>query len=147
MNGHTFVFSALSALALTAGLTLTGTPAQAKQNDSAQQASKATEQLTVVAPQVSNSELYTPKSGVEGYSVLTLTRRINYADLNLTRPADAKRLDKRIDAAADQICGDLAHDAIPAKLMSLNCVNNAIRGAMQRANVAIAAAKLAAAER
>ena len=144
MNGHTFV---LSTLALTAGLALAAAPALAKQSDAAQQASQSTEQLTVVAPQIMHSELYTAKGGVEGYPVVTLSRRISYADLDLTRPADAKRLDKRIDAAADQICADLAADAMPAKSVSLNCVNNAIRGAMQQVHVAIAAAKLVAAER
>jgi len=141
MRSHTHLILAMPALALAAGLALTGAPAFAQRGDSARQSDDALEQITVVAPRVMRTQVRerTPY-GVARYDVMTLTHHISYADLDLAQPDGAKALQRRIRATANELCGQLAN-APPAEPRSMECVNNAVKSAMKQARAAIAAAK------
>lgn len=149
MRFYTRLLSAISALGLTAGLTLTSIPVFAGQADPAQQSSNSQEQITVVAPRIMRSKVRGTSVtgfGVGYYDLLTLTHHVTYSDLNLTKPKGAKMLKKRIHSAANEICNQLA-EAPPARPRLLNtqwskeCVHEAVTNAMQDAHIAIAAAE------
>lgn len=144
MRPYTFVFSALSAVALAAGLALTSTTALAQHGDSAQQSNGGDqEQVTVVGPRIMRTKVHGTADagfGIGYYDMLTLSHRVSYSDLDLTQPEDAKTLKNRIDETANQICQQLA-EASPPRPTSRDCVYNAVQSAMEQAHVAIAAAK------
>ena len=64
-----------------------------------------------------------------------------YADLDLTKEADAKQLRQRIDDMANVACDQLEALYPLAAPSSPDCVRQAIDGAMQQAHTAIEAAK------
>lgn len=144
MRTHKSVLSlAIAAFALGGAFALSSAPACAQQaGDSAKQASNAAaEQITVVAPRVIRSTVREPSSrGVGYYDVLTMTHKVNYADLNLAHPGDAKTLKDRIAKTANQVCQQLA-EVRPAEPKSQECVHQAMQSAAQQADAAIAAAK------
>lgn len=141
MRSRFFVLSAM-VLALPAGLVLTGSVAAAQQSDSARRASNSVEEeVTVVAPRVMRTHVRERTAyGVAHYDLMTLTHRVGYADLDLSRPEDVKMLKRRIRATANQLCSQLAN-APPVQPRSMQCVQQATQGAMAQARAAIAAAK------
>ena len=140
MRSHVVVLSALSACAVAvAGLG----PVFAQKGDPVQtQASQ--EQVTVVGPRVMRTQVRGPRADTHGmgyYDLMTMTREVSYADLNLARPEDAKTLERRIDQAANDICRQLS-DAPPAEPDSAEyCTHRAITSAMEEAHAAVAAAR------
>jgi len=142
MKSHGGVkFLTLSALAVAAALTQTGAPAFAA--DPVKLSNTVSEQVTVVAPRVVRERVHglpDERGGMGYYDLLTLTDQVGYSDLNLARPADARTLENRIGEAANQICERLA-DVRPAERKSRECVHDAIEGAMDEAQAAIAAAE------
>jgi UrcA family protein len=132
------MLSTLSALAVAAGLS----PAFAQKADPVQtQASQ--EQITVVGPRVVRGRTRGVRRDTHGmgyYDLLTMTRQVSYADLNLARSEDAKTLERRIDQAADEICEELAN-APPTAPKSADCVHRAIESAMKDVHAAMAKAK------
>lgn len=142
MRSRFLVLAAMAVPALFAGFVLTGSVAMAKQDDSSQQMSKsAEEEVIVVAPRIMQTKIRqrTPY-GVAHYDLMTLTHRLSYADLDLSRPKDVKTLERRIRATANQLCLRLAN-APPAQPRSMVCVHQAVHTAMEQARVAIAAAQ------
>ena len=77
--------------------------------------------------------------------VLSITRHVSYADLDLTSHAGALELESRIDSTAQSICQKLDRLDRPSPSAEGACVRDAVRDAMMQAHVAIAAAKLVAA--
>lgn len=141
MRSRPLALCATAVFALPAGLALTGGAAMAQQDDSAQRASKSVEEeVIVVAPRVMRTKIRerTPY-GTAHYDLMTLTHRVSYADLNLSRPEDAKKLKRRIRAAANALCLELAN-APPARPRSMRCVQQATKTGLEQARVAIAAA-------
>jgi UrcA family protein len=141
MRSQGFVLSALSALALAAGLTLTSAPVFAKQGDSAQQSDSNQEQVTVVGPRIMRTKVRGTSdtgAGVGYYDLMTLSRHVSYSDLDLSKPEGAKRLKNRIRETASEICERLA-DAPPVRPQSQSqqCVHKAVANAMQEAHFAI----------
>jgi len=51
-------------------------------------------------------EQITVRSGIRG---MTVSRDVNYGDLDLTKPEDIERLKARTNRAAVQVCRDLDH--------------------------------------
>jgi UrcA family protein len=54
------------------------------------------------------------------------TRAVNYADLNLKRPADAALLYRRIEGAAALVCDDYASRDLARNVRFRKCVSSAI---------------------
>ena len=80
--------------------------------------------------------------------LVTMTRRINFADLDLTAPSAADELHKRINDAAQELCHNLetvypngATDVPGFEHTNENCVKDAVAAADKRVNAAVAAAK------
>lgn len=74
--------------------------------------------------------------------ILTLTRRVSYADLDLSKSADAATLETRINDTAKDSCTQL-DKMIPllGRSDDGDCVKKAVDGAMVQAKAAIAAAQ------
>jgi len=72
---------------------------------------------------------------------LSIVYKVNYADLNIATHSGAVELEKRIRDSATQACQQLAKlypDTIEGKTP---CVEGAVKGAMEQAKKAIAAAE------
>lgn len=141
-------FSALLGLALATGFTLTGGLATAQQGDSARPADSAAqpasseEEITVRGPRLVRSHIGgRTQTGGFGYDLVTLSHRVSYTDLKLSRPADVKILEDRISLTARQICRELAKMFPVSTPNNPDCVRQATKSAMEQAHVAIAAAK------
>jgi UrcA family protein len=65
---------------------------------------------------------------------------VSYADLDLTTPAGAAELKRRVSDAAKEAC-DKVDSANPADLLDTDCVRTATHGAMKQVKVVIAAAR------
>jgi UrcA family protein len=139
MKTHLVAISTLSALAMAAGLS----PALAQKGDPVQTGA-AQEQITVVGPRIMRSQVRGVPEATHGmgyYDLLTMTRQVSYADLNIARSEDERMLEKRIDQAADEICKELASTP-PADLSSAQyCTQRAITSAMDDVHAAMARAK------
>lgn len=78
--------------------------------------------------------------------IVQLTRRVNYSDLDLATQAGAHELEKRIKETSREACGQLdklypVGTSEGPGTKGLNCVQDAIDGAMLQARTAIAAAE------
>ena len=101
----------------------------------------------VVAQQVSEIIVEAPylrqqvgrTSSGAAVELITLTKRVSYADLNLAMQADVEQLNKRIDDTAKGACKQL-DSLYPLDPTDPNCVKKAVDGGMAQAKVAIAAA-------
>lgn len=78
--------------------------------------------------------------------VAQLSQVVSYADLDLATHTGATQLEHRINNAAKTVCKELERlypSGTQQGLGSGSCVNDAVKGAMAQANVAIAAAEKA----
>ena len=77
-------------------------------------------------------------------TVISVSRPVSYADLDLARTADAMRLRHRVRVAAKQVCAELTRRFPPEAFMptpnAQNCVGTTTRRALLAANRAITAA-------
>lgn len=71
--------------------------------------------------------------------LITLTKRVGYADLNLALQADVEQLNKRINDTAEEACKQIK-SLYPLDPSDPTCVKKAVDGGMAQAKVAIAAA-------
>jgi UrcA family protein len=72
--------------------------------------------------------------------LVTLTRRVSYADLDLTTQSGAAELEKRVNETAQAACKQL-DDLYPLTAPGgQSCVKGAVEDAMEQARAAIAAA-------
>jgi UrcA family protein len=58
----------------------------------------------------------------------TLQAQVSYADLSLDRTSDVRLLEKRIEVAANQLCGQLAEESPIGEPRMSVCVRDAIEG-------------------
>lgn len=93
--------------------------------------------ITVVAPRAVTNQVRRSVSG-GGLATVTITIRVLYGDLNLTKPSDSGRLINRIRSAARDACRHL--DRLYPLVVDRSCIDNAVAGALPRANAVIAAA-------
>jgi len=69
---------------------------------SAQQAAEPSEDVTVFAPYVIKKE-----NGPRNAQVITVSRKVNYHDLDLSKPADVSTLEQRVKQSAEDVCKEL----------------------------------------
>jgi len=129
--------------AVIGGLLMSSLPALAL--EPATPAPEAVQAVTVVAPHVVRE-----KAGGTGLAggpieVLSLSRVVSYADLDLTTQAGVAEFQKRIHDAAQTACDQIAAQ-YPAQLYiptpaNQDCVGAATDGAMPQARQVIAAAQ------
>ena len=62
------------------------------------------------------------------------SRRVSYADLDISKPAGAKVLYRRIEAAAHQVCGFEGMKGLAATDRSRACIDQAITAAVTQVN-------------
>jgi UrcA family protein len=79
-----------------------------------------------------------------GYYKVALSSRVSYADLVLTKPADAAILEKRIHEAAQAVCTELGKAYPQSGPDTPECAKRAAEKAMVTARKAIADAELKA---
>jgi UrcA family protein len=77
-----------------------------------------------------------------GDQIVSLTRRVSYADLDLTTPSGAKQLELRVQEVAHTVCEELERrsPSSPNSEERLTCVKGAVADGMGHARAAIAAA-------
>lgn len=100
------------------------------------------EEITVTVPRTVRQTI------ISGYSAsthapieeTTIARTVSYADLNLSRTADAKELKSRVKSAAHDLCAEL--DKIyPFEGKDPNCVGETYAKALVHVDAAIAEAE------
>jgi len=106
------------------------------------------EEITVVAPEVVQRKIVGRTMIGAPIEVISLSRPVSYADLDLTKQSDADELEKRIGDTAKAACKELnimypdaMFQPIPA---NQNCTRTATSEAMEVAKLVIAAANEAA---
>ena len=62
------------------------------------------------------------------------SRRVSYADLDISKPAGAKVLYRRIEAAAEQVCGNEGRRNLSAMTRNRACIDEAVATAVARVN-------------
>lgn len=67
-----------------------------------QPASEPSEDVTVFAPYVVKKE-----TGPRNAQVITVSRKVNYHDLDLTKPTDVSVLEQRVKQSAEDVCKEL----------------------------------------
>jgi UrcA family protein len=60
------------------------------------------EEVTVFAPYVVKKE-----SGPRNAQIITVSRKVNYHDLDLSKPADVSTLEQRVKQSAEDVCKEL----------------------------------------
>jgi len=125
-------------LSVSTSLLATGA-AVAQQEDAERTGGEAqVEELIVVeAPRVVRVGRSPSGAPVE---LISLTRRVSYADLDLKLHADVRELERRINATAEEACMQLAELYPLSDTDMPTCVRQAVAGAMAQAEEAIAAA-------
>jgi len=96
-------------------------------------------EIIVEAPRAVTQQVGRTPTGVP-VELITLTRRVSYADLHLAQSADAATLEARINATAKEACKQL-DTLYPLLPSDPECVKKAVDGGMVQAKAAIAAAK------
>lgn len=96
-------------------------------------------ELVVVAPRLVRHEVGRTSSG-SPVELISLSRRVSYADLDLKVHANVIELDKRIENIAKEACEQLATLFPLSESSTEDCVDDAIDGAMAQARAAIEAA-------
>ena len=67
---------------------------------------------------------------------------VEYSDLDLSNPADVRRLDRRIEIAAEQACGPVSSADPEGRIEVRRCRNNTRQAALRQRDRAIAAAQM-----
>jgi UrcA family protein len=75
--------------------------------------------------------------------LVSLTRRVSYADLDLSTSSGAKQLEMRVNEAANSLCQELERRvaSFPDLAERLTCVKGAVADGMEHARAAISAAE------
>lgn len=108
-----------------------------------QQVTAEMEEVVVVEAPIMRS--WTERGRYGGkVEVIELTRRVNYADLDLSKQADVATLETRIEATAKASCKALS-DMFPLDPSDtkeiLSCTKKAVNGTKKQVQAAIAAAQ------
>ena len=109
----------------------------------AQQAAEVIEEVVVIAAPIERRWTERGKYGGE-VEVIELTRRVSYADLDLSKQADVTVLETRIETAAKDSCEKLSEmfPLSPSDNAEIRrCINKASDGTEEQVQAAIAAAQ------
>ncbi|MGZ5926307.1 MAG: UrcA family protein [Rhizomicrobium sp.] len=123
-----------------AAISIAATPVAAQAETQA-----ASEQVTVTAPYIIRRKVVTPPLSQNRLpvEVVSVDYPVSYADLDLSRTADAATFEKRIGDAAKEACAQLTKKYPPEAFMptpgNQDCVGTATRQAMNVAKQVIAA--------
>lgn len=96
-------------------------------------------ELVVVAPRLVRHEVDRTNAGSR-VELVSLTRRVSYADLDLKSHANVVELEKRIENVAKEACEQLAGVFPLSESSTADCVEDAIDGTMEHVRAAIEAA-------
>jgi UrcA family protein len=110
---------------------------------------ESAEEVSVVAPGMVQRKIVGRSTIGAPIETISLSRRVSYGDLDLTKQSDVEKLGKRIRNTARLACEQLdnlypdgsLYQTIPS---DQNCVNTATRKAIEEANLVIAGANQAA---
>ena len=97
-------------------------------------------EITVTAPRLVTKRVVGRTPAGSEVELVSLTRRVSYADLNLALHTDVTQLETRIDAIAKQACEDLAKMYPLSDPKTPDCVHEAVRSAKPQLDTVVAAA-------
>lgn len=135
MKKHVLALPATSCLVIAAGFALGGGAAMAQQ----QKKNTSIEEITVQAPRIVQRKAV-GGIGPTGTELISLTRRVSYADLDLALHSDVMKLEKRIGDTAKEACAQLAKMYPFADPNTPNCVEKAVSSAKAQTDEVVAAA-------
>jgi UrcA family protein len=96
-------------------------------------------EITVTAPRTVTKQVV-ERTATGNIELITLQRRVSYADLDLTRHADVVQLEARVNDVAKEACEDPAKTYALSDPKTPDCVRAAVADARPQLNAAIAAA-------
>jgi UrcA family protein len=96
-------------------------------------------ELTVTAPEVSRQKVGRASNGAP-VDLIAVTHRVNYDDLDLSKSADAAKLEARIKVSAERACAELKK-LVRFEEVDPKCVQQATEKAMAQETAAIASAR------
>jgi UrcA family protein len=97
-------------------------------------------EVTVSAPEVTRERVGRAGATRAPIDLITVTHRVSYADLDLTKAADDATLRSRIEEAARSACSQM-RQLVRNERADPRCVQNAIDRGMEQVRAAIAASK------
>jgi UrcA family protein len=111
----------------------------------AQRAEEATlreflEEIRVTAPRLVTKQVVGRTSAGSKVELITLERRVSYADLDLALQADVTQLTTRVDEMAKEACADLAKMYPQSDPKTPDCIREAVAAAKPQVDAAVAAA-------
>ncbi len=139
----------LIGLLCASGALVVANAALAQQEDEEREEGQAQleEMIVIEAPRVVRQQVgRSPTTGAP-VELISLSRRVSYADLDLQMHADVMELERRINDTAEEACMQLAELYPLGDTDMPTCVRQAVAGAMEQAEEAIAAAGDRAARR
>jgi len=128
MNTNILARQTLRLVLLAIGIAIAGGPVVAQE----------VSEITVVAPRPVTRVVGRTSSGVP-VELVTLTRHVSYADLDLAKSADAAALEARVNDTAKEACKQL-DTLYPLRSSDPECFKKAVDGAMVQVKAAVAAA-------
>lgn len=96
-------------------------------------------EITVIAPRLIRQEVGRTNSGTP-VEMISLTRRVDYQDLNLKQQASVVELETRVSEVAQEACGQLANAFPLSDPKTPDCVKDAVAKAMAQVRAVVAAA-------
>jgi UrcA family protein len=95
-------------------------------------------EITVTAPEVTRQPAGRSGTGAP-VDLITVTHRVGYTDLDLSKSADAAKLEARVRASARSACDQL-RKLVPFEDVDPKCAEQATKKAMAQETAAISAA-------
>jgi len=129
-------YRAAAVALLASGLSMTAATAPAQQSSEPLEEIVILEAPAVIRYPEAKSPVGSPYEAVE------LTRRVSYADLDLSQSSDVKALENRVDVTAKETCRDLSEMFAPYMTtdQTNTCVRRAVADAMDQVDSAVAMA-------
>jgi UrcA family protein len=96
-------------------------------------------QITVIAPRLVRQEVGRTNGGAP-VEMISLTRRVDYKDLDLKQQVSVAELETRVKEVAEEACAQLARAYPLSDPQTPECVKDAVQNAMAEVKAAVAAA-------
>lgn len=98
------------------------------------------DEITVTAPRLVTKQVVGRTSSGSKVELITLQRRVSYADLDLALHANVAQLETRVNDIAKEACDDLAKMYPLSDAKTPDCVRAAVAGAKAQLDAAVTAA-------